>query len=234
MEINNIFWIAMQSSFVLGLVHGINPCGHSWLILAPFVVGEKEGGKVIFLTASFLAGTTLASVLLGMTLGAISLAIPSYFESWVDIVTSVLLMIIGAILLIKPHVLHHHGHNDHEGEACSTHNTHMYNGSNGLTKKQKITGTAIFTIGFVNMIIPCPTVAIMYKYALDSGNYVSATLVFLVYALATGITVAGVIYGIYRITGLLKTMCQDWIETAIMRVAGGIIIFFGIYAIFQH
>lgn len=45
MELNNLFWVTFQSSIILGLVHGVNPCGHSWLVLAHFVVGQKKGGQ---------------------------------------------------------------------------------------------------------------------------------------------------------------------------------------------
>ncbi len=30
----SLFLIALQSSLFLGLIHGINPCGHSWIVLA--------------------------------------------------------------------------------------------------------------------------------------------------------------------------------------------------------
>lgn len=68
---------AIQSSFLLGLIHGVNPCGHSWLVLAPFVVSEKKGRSVALLTGAFLAGTALACLVLGMGLGAVSERIPA-------------------------------------------------------------------------------------------------------------------------------------------------------------
>ena len=39
MEPDHLFWLPPQSSFALGLIHGINPCGRSWLVPAPFVAG---------------------------------------------------------------------------------------------------------------------------------------------------------------------------------------------------
>ena len=69
MEVETLLVAAIQSSFMLGLIHGINPCGHSWLVLAPFVSAEKNGQKVTLLTVSFLAGTALACLLLGASLG---------------------------------------------------------------------------------------------------------------------------------------------------------------------
>lgn len=255
MILDNLFWIAFQSSFILGLVHGVNPCGHSWLVLAPFVVGTKDGRKVSFLTITFLLGTTVACLILGVTLGAISQTIPPGFQFWVDIGTAAILIALGAVLVIKPHLLHHHDHDhdhDHKHEhgqdhnhghdhACSHHHHHGEScccptslTTAGLSKKQTMTGTALFGIGFVNMIIPCPTVAIMYSYALDSGSYLNATAVFGIYALGTSLAVGAVIYAIHKVTTLLKTLCQDWIEGAIMRTAGVMTIFFGAYALTQN
>ena len=57
MEIETLLFAAIQSSFLLGLLHGVNPCGHSWLVLAPFVSGEKKGSRVTLLTTMFLGGT---------------------------------------------------------------------------------------------------------------------------------------------------------------------------------
>ena len=255
MELDNLFWIAFQSSFILGLVHGVNPCGHSWLVLAPFVVGTKDGRKVSSLTVAFLLGTTIACLVLGVTLGTISQTIPPGFQWWVDLGTAAILMVLGAVLIIKPHLLHHHddghghehGHDHHHGHSDAhshEHDRHHHHEENccspsalcgtNLSKKQTMTGTALFSIGFVNMIIPCPTVAIMYSYALDSGSYLNASAVFGIYAIGTSLAVGAVIYGIHKVTSLLKTLCQDWVEGAIMRTAGVMTIFFGAYAMMQN
>lgn len=234
MEFDQLFMISVQSSFVLGLVHGVNPCGHSWLVLAPFVSGTKKAGRVTFLTLSFLAGTTLGCLALGATLGAISVAIPANFGSWIETITSVVLILLGITMIAKPHLLHHHDHKvDHDNHhahehgpcSCSTVKT-------GALKHQKTTGGALFGIGFINMIIPCPTVAIMYGFALESGSYAKATTVFAVYAFSTSLAVGAVIYGIFRLTSLLRTLSQDWIETAIMRTIGAMTVFFGAYALY--
>lgn len=76
MEFDAMFWVALQSSLFLGIIHGINPCGHSWLVIAPFVVGDSNGKRAFTLTSSFLAGTALACLFIGLTLGAVSMSLP--------------------------------------------------------------------------------------------------------------------------------------------------------------
>jgi len=236
MVFDNLFWVAFQSSVILGLVHGINPCGHSWLVLAPFVVGQKHGAKVAFLTFSFLAGTATACLLLGLTLGAVSTVIPEAFEHWVGVGTSVLLVLLGILLIVKPKLIHHHHDKEHGHDHCHDlehvhEHEHDHAPAPPKNRKHKLTGLALFGIGFVNMVIPCPTVAIMYGYALDSGSALNATMVFGIYALSTAAAVSGVIYAIFHVARLLDKLAQDWVETALMRTAGVITILFAAYSL---
>ncbi|PLX80448.1 MAG: hypothetical protein C0616_08405, partial [Desulfuromonas sp.] len=171
--------------------------------------------------------------------------IPHSLEEWVHTGTAILLVGLGLVLLIRPQLLHHHhhdnhdhghdhdhghhhGHEDHEHAHPHVHETA---GTGLVTRKKKLTGATLLGIGFVNMIIPCPTVAIMYTYALDSGSVVKSTAVFAIYALGTAVAVAGVIYAIYRVTRLLKTLAQEWVEALVMRVAGLITILFAGYSL---
>lgn len=243
MGFDSIFWVAIQSSLVLGLVHGVNPCGHSWLVLAPFVCGEKRGGRVLSLTLAFIVGTTFACLLIGLTLGSVSLTIPESFTFYVDLITFAVLLALGLTLIIKPELLHSHDH-EHGGEHSHDHAHHHHNHepharsrqcdchAHGKLSAQSMTVWGLFTIGFMNMIVPCPTVALMYTYALNSGSVLRGTLVFAVYALSTGVTLAGVIYAIYKAAGLVRTLSQEWVEPLVMRAAGVMTIGFGAYALY--
>lgn len=250
MEFDTIFLVALQSSLFLGLIHGVNPCGHSWLILAPFVYGEKNGKRVLSLTSAFILGTTLACMIIGFTLGSISLTIPESLTYIVDIITMSVLVVLGLILLVKPEILHshdhdhdhhhnhshEHGHDHGSGHHSDDHN-HSHCGSCSCSQHAKsasslrsVTFWGLFSIGFVNMIVPCPTVAIMYKYALDSGSVLKGTAVFASYALGTGIALAAVIYAIYKAASFVRALEQDWVEPLVMRTAGVMTICFAIYS----
>ena len=235
MEFDSIFLVAMQSSLFLGLIHGINPCGHSWLVLAPFVCGEKKGARVFSLTSAFILGTTLACLIIGLTLGSISLTIPDSLTNIVDIITVAILVLLGSILIVKPELLHSHDHShDHDHDHAHSHD-HSHHGcgcscSHAKSSFRSVTVWGLFSIGFVNMIVPCPTVAIMYKYALDSGSVFKGTAVFGSYALGTGVALAAVIYAIYRAAAFVRTLEQDWVEPLVMRTAGLMTICFAIYS----
>lgn len=236
MELETLLIAAIQSSFLLGLLHGVNPCGHSWLVLAPFVSGEKRGSRVALLTAMFVGGTAVACLVLGATLGAVSQIIPVSIGTWVEVVTSVILIIIGLLLLYDPHILHSH---DHEHDHHHEHD-HSHNHDHGilarikrLTKNKKLLPPALFAIGFINMIVPCPTAAVMYTYALNAGSVWNATVVFGTYAVSTAIAVGAVIYLIFKATTMAHSLQKDWVEPFIMRFSGAVIIVFSGYGMYQ-
>jgi len=313
MLFDSVFIMALQSALALGFIHGINPCGHSWLVLAPFTYGAKSGRHVFSLTSGFILGTTLACIAIGFSLGSISLAIPASFKTAVDLITVGILIVLGLILIIKPHLLHSHDHHGHDhshhhehdhhahdhhthahGENCCTshsaagsaccnmhtheklqpviaemtamaaapaftlgqpvsaatanqssftlgqkvntpkkeygHSNHHSCGCSASSKITKVTFWGLTVFGFLNMIVPCPTVAIMYSYGLDSGNILKSTLVFLCYALGTGLTLSAVIFAIYKATNALNALNKSWIEPLVMRTAGVLTIGFVVYS----
>lgn len=248
---DSLFFVALQSSLFLGLIHGVNPCGHSWVVLAPFVAGDKSGARVFCLTTAFIIGTTLGCLAIGLLLGSVSASLPESTRYFTDIITAGIIIALGAILIWKPHLLHSHDHehgecgcsgHHHDGECHHDHDHHHEHGHDHdhhghghhhaplSAKKSTIWGLA--TLGFVNMIVPCPTVAIMYSYALESGSTFHSVSVFASYALGTAIALAGVIFAIYKVTGLVRKLQKPWIEPAIMRTAGVMTIGFGIYTLY--
>ena len=60
----------------------------------------------------------------------------------------------------------------------------------------------------------------MYTYAINSGDWLKGTSVFLAYALATSVSVGGVIFCIHRASAMARKLEKPWIESAIMRGAG--------------
>jgi nickel/cobalt exporter len=240
-EIETLLAAALQSSFMLGLIHGVNPCGHSWLVLAPFVSTEKSGKKVTILTIAFLAGTALACLILGASLGAISMLIPPSAGTWVEGGTSLILLVIGLLLLYNPHILHSHDHHHdhrHSEEGCCGHVDQEIKEGLGdrlkkILKNQKSMPIMLFGIGFVNMIVPCPTAAVMYGYALNSASTSNATLVFGTYAISTAIAVGAVIYLIFKATSMAHSLQKDWVEPLVMRLAGLVIVVFSGYGLYS-
>ena len=231
---DTLFLVALQSGLVLGLIHGVNPCGHSWVVLAPFVVGDRDPGRVASLTAAFITGTGLGCLAIGFALGLLSTGLPESTRTVADLATAGILLVLGGLLVWRPHLLHSHGHcaphgHDEHGHAHSHAHAHACGGLNARTA----TAWGLGTLGFVNMVVPCPTVAILYSYGLNSASPLKSTAVFGVYALATGAALAGVILAIYKVTGLMRRLQKPWVEPMIMRLAGLMTLGFGAYSLYM-
>ncbi len=230
-----IFFVALQSSLLLGLIHGVNPCGHSWLVLAPFVAGKNSGKRVFSLTAAFIIGTTLGCLAIGLILGMVSATLPDEIRYFTDVITAGIIIVLGVILIWRPHLLHSHDHehhHEHKDKQDNHDNCGCSHGCSAPLSEKRTTFWGLLVLGFVNMIVPCPTVAIMYSYALDSGSAFKSVSVFASYALGTAIALAGVIFAIYKITDMMRKLQKSWIEPAIMRTVGALTIFFGAYSLY--
>ena len=101
----------------------------------------------------------------------------------------------------------------------------------GLRTDRKFLPLSLFIIGFVNMIVPCPTVAVMYGYALNSGSAWAATVVFAVYAIATAVAVSVVIFIIFKASTAAGNLQKHWVEPLIMRLSGVVIVVFSGYGL---
>ncbi len=222
MPLDAMFFVALQSALVLGLIHGVNPCGHSWVVLAPFVVGDRNPARVAVLTASFILGTSLGCLAVGLILGLLSSGLPDSTRVVADLATAGILIVLGGLLLWRPHLLHGHDPHDHghdHGRQC------------GALSARTVTAWGLGTLGFVNMVVPCPTVAILYSYALRSADAAKSVAVFGVYAVGTGLALAAVIFAIYKITGLMRKLRKPWVEPLVMRLAGLLTVGFGVYSL---
>ncbi|MGE4554093.1 MAG: sulfite exporter TauE/SafE family protein [Desulfovibrionaceae bacterium] len=243
MDHASLFWIALQSSLVLGLIHGVSPCGHSWLVLAPFTTGMTSGRRVAVLTLAFLLGTSAACLLLGVTLGLAAAAIPPAVAEALDILMGLALMGVGLVLMIRPEWLHRHDdhddhHHDHDHDDDHDHHPSDHDHSGpacgagcGLSPARRrwlrLGALGLFLVGFVNMVLPCPTAAVMYGYALNSGDWRSGALVFGAYAAGTACSVGAVVWGLHRAAALARRLDRPGIETAILRGSGLVTLAFG-------
>lgn len=226
------FIVAIQASIVLGLLHGISPCGHSWPILAPFCITAKDMRKCINVWFFFCLGTTIACLLLGVVFGALGSIIPPLWDIYFGIGTAGLLVMLGIVVIIKPHWLHFEDEEEEEILKGALGNTEQ--ALQFTTNKRKFKHGiywGMFSVGFVNMIIPCPTAAVMYTYALVAKSIPVGTAIFLAYALATSLVLLIITYSLGKATLFFKKLGQEKYEVLITRISGVFISGFGVYMV---
>ena len=228
------FIVALQASTMLGLLHGISPCGHSWPILAPFCITAKGIRKCINVWFFFCSGTTIACLLLGVIFGALGSIIPRSWDIYFGMGTAGILVVLGIILIFRPHWLHFEDEEEEEAlkevlDSDSTEKALQFTTSKRRFKHGIYWG--MFSIGFINMIIPCPTAGVMYTYALVAKSIPVATTIFLAYALATSFVLLIITYSLGKATLFFKKLGQEKYEVLITRISGALIAAFGIYMV---
>jgi len=211
------FILVMQTSFVLGVVHGISPCEHSWPLLTPFAIASRSLKRVMKITIFFCLGTTLACVFLGFVLGAIGAILPSHWDTYVGVFTSAILVILGLALIFYPHLLHL----EHKKDCELTH-------SSRLNLRRGVYG-GMFSVGFINTIVPCPTLAIIYSYAIVAKSIIHSLTIFVTYAITTSLVLLIIAYLLAKTSQKLRSLDQPWVETFLTRLTGVIIVLFGLY-----
>jgi nickel/cobalt exporter len=230
---NMTFLVALQASIVLGLLHGISPCGHSWPILAPFCLTAKGIRKCINVWFFFCLGTTTACLVLGAVFGALGSFVPPTWDVYFGIGTAVILVVLGIVVIFKPHWLHFEDEAEEEllkGSLSNTDQAVEFTTSKKRFKYGIYWG--MFSLGFVNMIIPCPTASLMYTYALFAKSIPVGTTIFLAYALATSFVLLIITYFLGKATLFFKVLSQEKYEVLITRISGALIAGFGVYMIF--
>ena len=226
------FIIALQASLVLGLLHGISPCGHSWPILAPFCITAKSMRKCINVWFFFCLGTTVACLVLGALFGMLGSFIPPSWDIYFGIGTAGILVVLGTVVIFRPHWLHFE--DEEEEEALKKSLDSAEQALQFTTSKRRFKHGiywGMFSIGFINMIIPCPTAALMYTYALVAKSVPVGTTIFLAYALATSLVLLIITYSLGKATLFFKKLGQEKYEVLITRISGAFIAGFGVYMI---
>lgn len=226
------FIVALQASIMLGLLHGISPCGHSWPILAPFCITAKSMRKCINVWFFFCLGTTIACLILGVIFGMLGSFIPPSWDIYFGVGTAGILVVLGIVVILKPHWLHFE--DEEEEEVLKKSLDSAEQALQFTTSKRRFKHGiywGMFSIGFINMIIPCPTAAVMYTYALVAKSVPVGTTIFLAYALATSLVLLIITYFLGKATLFFKKLGQEKYEVLITRISGVFIAGFGLYMV---
>jgi len=178
----------------------------------------------------FCSGITLACLLLGVLFGALGSIVPPSWDIYFGIGTAVILVILGIVVIFKPHWLHFEDEKEIlRGSLESTKQALQFTTSKKRFKHGINWG--MFSIGFVNMIIPCPTAGVMYTYGMVAKSIPVGTVIFLAYALATSLVLLIFTYFLGKATLFFKNLGQKKYEVLITRISGALIVGFGIYMV---
>jgi len=202
-------------------------------------------------------GDVTACIVLGAVLGAVGSITPASWSIYMGAATAGILIILGVALFIKPDLFHvheegehghsHHDENDHDheeeehGHPDRDHNQghiHTVHEHDGLPAAVPPTLRfkhgiywGMFSLGFINMVIPCPTLAVMYGYALNAKSMWHGTWIFLLYGITTTILLMFLAFLLVKASQLMKVLGRGQNEALLSRISGVLIAAFGIYMV---
>jgi nickel/cobalt exporter len=171
-------------------------------------------------------------MVLGALFGMLGSFIPPSWDIYFGVGTACILVVLGIVVIFKPNWLHFEDEEEEEALKKSLDSTEQ--ALQFTTSKRRFKHGiywGMFSIGFINMIIPCPTAALMYTYALVAKSVPVGTTIFLAYALATSLVLLIITYSLGKATLFFKKLGQEKYEVLITRISGAFIAGFGVYMI---
>lgn len=166
-------------------------------------------------------GMLIAAAATGALLGLLSSLIPEAWHHYAQVGIGGILLLTGLAFMARPLSVHHAI--DHIcSEACHS----------GEEKALLRTGTsgALFMLGVMSMIIPCPTnIWVYYTLPAVASSALVGSLIFMVYALFTGVAVVFVAIAMVRARTLVEVLERRGYRLLILRLSGLIVLGVGVW-----
>jgi len=194
-----------------GVLHGLTPHGHSWLVLLPFALGGINRRGMLRMSLAYSLGIIVTAAATGALLGWLSSKIPAAWHVEIELAIGILLLIVGISFLLKPLSVHHAI--DHIcSEECAS----------GKEKALVRSGTAgaMFMLGAMSMLIPCPTIMPVYTLLMETHSAVKGAILFTIYAIFTSLAINMVALSMVHARKLVTALDQSGYRLLILRLSG--------------
>jgi sulfite exporter TauE/SafE len=205
-------------AILMGILHGLTPHGHSWLVLLPFALGGINARGMLRLAIAYGLGMIVVAAATGAVLGALAHAVPEAWHQGVEIGIGVMLTVMGLAFIIRPDSVHHTM--DH---ICSEH-CHS-TGEQKLLRSGTMTG--LFLMGVLSMLIPCPTNYWLYGQSFATRSVAEGALIFVTYAVSTSLAVGAVAKLMVTSRAMLAPLERKGNRLLILRLSGLIVLLAG-------
>lgn len=220
--------IPIAQAALLGTLHALIPCAHSWPILVPFA---GPGGRPLRAALLFGGGKVACSTTLGALASAAVAAIPEEIEHRAEELTGLLLLGLAAFLWFRPkagHLGHLHGECDRvRGPGCG-HTEHQP----GRFRRYG-PALGLFLLGAVNMTIPCWTNAAALTLATSARGGAAGAVVFGAYGLSAALATLAILYLVHRGFHVLDRLASGRVETALLRISALLLVGFALTMLFH-
>ena len=206
---------SLVSVFILGLVHGLTPCEHTWPIIFSFVISQRKWQRGVLAAVFFISPATLVwGAIAGVSGFLGSIIWKESYEICVHLGLGGLMIVFGLYILsfLKlPHL--------HLGGRC------LDNDSRKLSLRQ------LPLYGLVLGFGPCVPVLMTYAVAAELHNVLLGIFAGLSFGLGTMIALSGISAILSKSLELAEGKLKKDLSKICAKISGLILIIFGFWLI---
>ncbi len=199
--------LLLLAAFGWGALHALSP-GHGKAMVAAYLVGTRGKPRhAVALGATVTVAHTVGVFALGfVTLALSQYILPEDLYPWLNLVSGLLVVVIGAAVLrsrINPdggHGHHHHGHSHEHGHshthhhghdrAHHSHDHHHHHGPDDADDST-VTKRSLIGLGAAAGLIPCPSALVVLLGAISQHEVALGLLLITAFSLGLAGTLTG-------------------------------------------
>ena len=196
--------LLLLAAFGWGAVHALSP-GHGKAMVAAYLVGTRGTPRQAVALGAIVTVTHTAGV---FALGAVTLALSAYLlpetlYPWLNLVSGLLVVGIGAVVLranlrrrraLRSGHAHGHGHDHHHDHDHGHHHGHDHDHAHGHSHLPQQPGwRGLLAMGAAAGLIPCPSALVVLLGAISQGQVALGMLLIVAFSagLAATLTALG-------------------------------------------
>lgn len=216
--------LLLLAAFGWGAVHALSP-GHGKAMVAAYLVGTRGKPRHALALGAMVTVTHTAGV---FALGAITLALSQYvlpeqLYPWLNLVSGLLVVVVGATVLrtyvrrarAGAHAHHHHHGHDHD-----------QHGHSHLPQAPGVRGLVV--MGAAAGLIPCPSALVVLLGAVAQGQLALGMLLIVAFSAGLALTLTALGLAVVLASrALVRVRIPGRIVTALPAVSAGLIVLVG-------
>jgi nickel/cobalt exporter len=207
------FWVVVASlgaALFWGMAHALSP-GHGKAIVTAYLVGQRGTPRHAALLGLVVTATHTVGV---FALGAVTLLlsrfiVPDQLYPWLNLVSGVLVVIIGASVLRarlrhrRAHARghHHHHHHDHD-----------------LSRR------SIIAVGVSGGLLPCPSALVVLLAAISLHRVAFGMLLVVAFSIGLALTITGIGLAVVLARGAFRRFSLDGRVVSLLPTASALVI----------
>ena len=210
------FWVIVASlgaALFWGMAHALSP-GHGKTIVTAYLVGQRGTPRHAALLGLVVTGTHTVGV---FALGAVTLVlsrfiVPEELYPWLNVVSGVLVVLIGASVLRsrwrhrRAHTRgHDHHHRDHERE-------------HGLSRR------SLVAVGISGGLLPCPSALVVLLAAITLHRVAFGMLLVVAFSAGLALTITGIGLAAVLARGAFRRVSFDGRVVSLLPTVSALVI----------